>query len=74
LVGRARGAITTALKSKAKVKPSQQTQFLLDVMVAGERKDEKWWERMQEDIDLLKVHLDSLVSFSVSMTKRLKSQ
>jgi hypothetical protein len=29
---------------------------------------------MQEDIDLLKVHLDSLVSFSVSMTKRLKSQ
>jgi hypothetical protein len=40
------------LKSKAQLKPSQQTQFMLDAMEA-EAKEEERWKKMQESINLL---------------------
>jgi hypothetical protein len=44
---------TTAPKSKACVKPSQQTQFVLDALDSTEKREDQRWEKMQESIDLL---------------------
>jgi hypothetical protein len=38
--------VTTAPKSKAKVKPSLQTQFVLDAMEIEASKESEKWEKM----------------------------
>jgi hypothetical protein len=45
--------ITTVPKSKAHLKPSQQTQFVLDVMAEMSSSAEQRWERVQESVDQL---------------------
>jgi hypothetical protein len=40
-------------KAKSKLKPSQQTLFVLDAMETKEKKDESRWEQMQGSINLL---------------------
>jgi hypothetical protein len=50
--------VTTAPISKVKVKPSLQTQFMLDAMEVKAKESEKW-EKMQESIDLIFTKLDS---------------
>jgi hypothetical protein len=45
--------ITTVPKSKAHIKPSQQTQFILDAMAEADSKMMKWWEQVLESADLL---------------------
>jgi hypothetical protein len=42
-----------APKSKSKIKPSVQTQFVLDAMVAEEQKMKKRLDKMHESIDLI---------------------
>jgi hypothetical protein len=59
MVSRARGVITMVPKAKSKLKPSQQTLFVLDAMETKEKKDESRWEQMQGSINLLCSKLES---------------
>jgi hypothetical protein len=43
----------TRRETKSKIKPSVQTQFVLDAMVAEEQKTDKRLDKMQESIDLI---------------------
>jgi hypothetical protein len=52
------GVITRAPKSKAKIKPSHQTLFVLDAMEATTKKDDERWDVMQGRIDLLFTKLE----------------
>jgi hypothetical protein len=45
--------ITTVPRSKAQVKPTQQTQFVLNVMAEVNSSTEKWWEQVPESVDLV---------------------
>jgi hypothetical protein len=47
-----------APKSKAKIKPSHQTLFVLDAMEATTKKDDERWDVMQGRIDLLFTKLE----------------
>jgi hypothetical protein len=51
--------ITTAPKAKSRLKPLQQTLFVLDAMETEAMKDESRWEQMQWSINLLCSKLES---------------
>jgi hypothetical protein len=51
--------ITTAPKSKAKIKPSHQTIFVLDAMGTSVKKEDERWNMMQGRIDLLFMKLET---------------
>jgi hypothetical protein len=51
--------ITTAPKAKSRLKPLQQTLFVLDAMETEAKKDESRWEQMQWSINLLCSKLES---------------
>jgi septation ring formation regulator EzrA len=65
-----------APRSKALVKPSQQTQFVLDVMAEASSSVEKRLERVQESVDLLftKMEAQEAAQHQMAMQVDLTSQ
>jgi hypothetical protein len=51
--------ITTAPKSKAAIKPSHQTLFVLEAMEAAWKKEDERWDVMQGRMDLLLAKLET---------------